>query len=145
MPMHSAQQCLETLQPSRSILTAAALRLAWRLFSLHVFLTWLLSAPGALGQIPQAAHIAGDAAAQGGSMSSSARLAAAVQLMWQGCSLLNISGGYRHTSPDCCLWGQCFGLTVDTQLAVTSPPCLSCQQRRPAALPVVSSSSHDVP
>lgn len=45
-------------------------------------------------------------------MFSSARLAATAQLVWQGCSLLNVSGGHRQTSPVCSLWGRCFGLAV---------------------------------
>lgn len=65
--------------------------------------------PGCMGGIPQAVHISGDAAAWGGSTSSPARPAAAAQLVWEGCSLLNISGGYRHASP---VWGQCFGLAA---------------------------------
>ena len=67
--------------------------------------------PSCMGGILQAVRISGDAAAWGGSTFSSARPAVAAQLVWQGCSLLNISGGCRHTSP-VCLGGQCFWLAV---------------------------------
>ncbi|KAM9614596.1 uncharacterized protein ACIBXB_021527 [Morphnus guianensis] len=75
--------------------------------------------PSCVGGILQAVHISGDATTWRGSTSSSARPAAAAQLVWQGCSLLNISEGQRQNPP---LEGQ-------------KPSKIQAKQMLPAALP----------
>lgn len=120
--------------------TAVALGLACHLVSLHFFLTWLLSS---LAAVPEGDPTDCPCFWRCGHMG---RIHVLISKASGYCA-----AGVAGLQPlEHLRWVQCPcgdsvpGLLLVTQLAVSPPLCLSCQQGHPAALQAVSSLSHEV-